>query len=57
MIRRLHPEFSFRDSFMKLLFGSDEILADDFDPQSYLASQEELIAAYARAVQPYRLYE
>lgn len=56
-IRRLHPEFSFRDSFMKLLFGSDEILADDFDPQSYLASQEELIAAYARAVQPYRLYE
>ena len=56
-IRQLHGEFSFRDSFMKHLFGSDEILAQSFDVPSYLASQKGSVTAYARAVEPYRLYE
>jgi len=56
-IRQLQPEFQFHDSFMKHLFGSDEILAEDFDVPSYLASQKDPVAAYALAIEPYRLYE
>ena len=56
-IRQLHPEFAFREDFMKHLFGSDEILSADFDVPAYLAAQKESVAAYARALEPYRLYE
>ncbi len=55
-IRQIHPEFEFRDDFMKHLFGSAEILAADFDVQSYLAAQKDSVAAYANAIEPYRLY-
>ena len=56
-VRQIHPEFAFREDFMKLLFGSDEILSPDFDAPSYLAAQKESIASYARAIEPYRLYK
>ncbi len=56
-IRQIHPEFEFRDGFMKHLFGSDEILAADFDIPAYLAAQKDPVEAYARTIEPYRLYE
>ena len=56
-IRQIHPEFEFREGFMKHLFGSDEILAADFDVPAYLAAQKDPVETYARAIEPYRLYE
>ena len=60
LIRRLHPgEFRHR-SFLFNLFGSDEILREDFDPASYLAALEApggALAEYRRALAKYRLYE
>lgn len=55
-IRELHPEFEYR-SFIKNLFGSDAICADDFDCERYLAGLEAPLAEYKRNIAPYFLYE
>jgi len=55
LIRRQNPEFAFSEFFLKL-FGSDAMLADDFDAEAYLASLEAPLAAYKEAIKPYYLY-
>ena len=55
-IRTLHPEFETR-SFLKNLFGSDAICADDFDCERYLAGLDAPLEQYKRAIAPYFLYE
>ncbi len=55
-IRELHPEFEYRN-FIKNLFGSDEILADDFDCERYLAGLDAPLAEYKRAIASYQMYE
>ena len=55
-IRELHPEFEYR-SFIKNLFGSDEICADNFDCERYLAGLDKPLKEYKRATAPYFLYE
>lgn len=55
IIRRQNPEFAFSEFFLKL-FGSDAMLAHDFDEEAYLASLEAPLAAYKEAIKPYYLY-
>ncbi len=55
-IRELHPEFEYR-SFIKNLFGSDEILAEDFDCEKYLAGLHAPLDEYKQKITPYFLYE
>lgn len=55
-IRELHPEFEYR-SFIKNLFGSDVILADDFDCEAYLAGLDAPLAEYRRKIEAYQIYE
>lgn len=55
-MREQNPEFRFLPG-MPHLFGSDEILADDFDPHLYLADQGFLLAGYAETVPSYYLYD
>lgn len=55
IIRRQNPEFAYTDFFLKL-FGSDAMLADDFDEEAYLAALEAPLAAYREAIKPYYLY-
>lgn len=60
LIRRLHPEEFRHRSFLFNLFGSDEILREDFDPAAYLAALESpdgALAEYRRSLARYRLYE
>lgn len=55
-IRTLHPEhFEYRD-FIKDLFGSDILLSEDFDTDSYLSSLAAPLAAYVRKTSRYHLY-
>jgi len=55
-IRELHPEFEYR-SFIKNLFGSDAICADNFDCERYLAGLDAPLAEYKRKIAPHFLYE
>ena len=55
-IRELHPEFEYR-SFIKNLFGSDVILADDFDCEAYLAGLDTPLAEYREKIEAYQIYE
>ena len=55
-IRELHPEFEYR-SFIKNLFGSDEILSENFDCERYLAGLDKPLNEYKRKIAPHFLYE
>lgn len=55
IIRRQNKEFAFSEFFLKL-FGSNAMLADDFDEEAYLAALEAPLAAYREAIKPYYLY-
>jgi len=55
-IRELHPEFEYR-SFIKNLFGSDAICADDFDCERYLAGLDKPLVEYRKKIEDYTLYE
>ena len=56
-IREQNPEFEFLKTGVSHLFGSDAILADDFDPEEYLRSCEAPLAEYAEAIRSFFLYE
>lgn len=55
-IRELHPEFEYR-SFIKNLFGSDEICADTFDCERYLAGLDAPLSGYKQKIASFFLYE
>ena len=55
-IRRLHPDRFTHRAFLTNLFGSDEIVRQDFDPASYLAGLEGPLAEYRERIRKYRLY-
>ncbi|MBE6710714.1 MAG: DUF1343 domain-containing protein [Ruminococcaceae bacterium] len=55
-IRELHPEFEYRN-FIKNLFGSDAICADNFDCERYLTGLEKPLAEYRKKIEDYALYE
>ncbi|MCR4904747.1 MAG: DUF1343 domain-containing protein [Clostridiales bacterium] len=60
LIRRQHPEEFRHRSFLFNLFGSDEILRENFDPAAYLAgleSPDSPLAEYRRKLAAYRMYE
>ena len=56
LIRRRHPDSAVLQSFLPLLFGSDAIRREDFDPAAYLPTPEGPLAEYREKTAPYRLY-
>ena len=57
LIRRLHPEEYRARSFLANLYGSGEILADDFSPDRSLAAAKGPLEEYKSRLLGFRLYE
>lgn len=64
IIRKTHPEFSFtpawkegEKSFIELLFGSDEILKNNFSASRYLGNQKPLLEEHMKTAREYYLYK
>ena len=56
LARRLHPDRTVCRPFLANLFGSDEILKEDFDPAAYLAALAAPLTAYRERIRRFRLY-
>lgn len=61
-IRKTHEEFSFRkrkdmDFYqLDLLLGKDTMRREDFDPDAFIAAEQEKVDAFRPRLQPYYLY-
>jgi len=60
VIRRTSKEFAFWENageyFIDHLFGSDRLRKEDFDPESFIRSQNAALEAYRERIKPYKLY-
>lgn len=57
VIRAQNPEFAFTNpAFESNLFGSDALVAEQFDCERYIASLDAPLAEYRRKIEPFYLY-